>query len=385
VRLGLLWLSGLICAGAVQSGELDGPTAARTGLQYLLRHQSEDGSWGKRPRSCSCPMPPFKTLPDPEVGPADLDTDRIVTSLGSEDPEKRIASQKQLEALGTKGLPALRKGLLSPDLEIRNRCRELIDAVARSLETSSVRSTALAVFAFLSQQVVPTSSESTGDTSLGEAVKKGLKWLISAQKEDGGFDSDDARADAIAGLAVSEAYLLTRVDTLRICSERALEHLRLIKTSDPAFRVIRAMAFERGLQAKLYEKIPLDLEREEADVAAGNELSDLVALAYIQGLRKQQIPEELIENLRRAPIGELGPETLSIRLIPLFSQGVWSRVARKEARNSVRGAIWAAQHNGTGCQRGSWGKGEYREALELSASVISFLTYTAAAAAYEPK
>lgn len=76
--------------------------------------------------------------------------------------------------------------------------------------------TGLALLCFLAHGETPATSERYGPT-----VDKAIKWLVSKQKPDGSFDSN-SYANGIVVYALSEAYALTRIPTLRTAMENGV-------------------------------------------------------------------------------------------------------------------------------------------------------------------
>ncbi len=78
--------------------------------------------------------------------------------------------------------------------------------------------TGLALLTFLAH------GETTSSKDYGPTVEKAIRYLVSAQKEDGifvGYTQQGSYAHAIATYAISEAYGLTRIPDLKTVMERA--------------------------------------------------------------------------------------------------------------------------------------------------------------------
>jgi hypothetical protein len=79
--------------------------------------------------------------------------------------------------------------------------------------------TGLGLLTFLAHGETPTSEQ------YGETVEKAIRFLVSAQNDEGGFcrttSGPGTYAHAIATYAVSEAYGLTQIPVLRDCMEKA--------------------------------------------------------------------------------------------------------------------------------------------------------------------
>jgi len=383
--LSVLCITGISWGVCRQAAIPDGPTAAKHCLSYLARHQSEDGSWGKRPKSCTCALPVLGLEGLKGAAPENAEATRLVESLGSDNDKTRRLSQERLEVLGTQALPALANGLSNSDAEIRGRCRQVLDAITRSRETPSVRATSLALLSFLAQGYGPTSEEHLESIRIGDVVKKGLKWILSKQNDDGGFDGEDPGADALASLAVAEAYLQTGTHPLQYGLERAVDQLKLMKATGPDIRTYRAMAFDSAVKSKICKQLPIELEAETIPLIGRTDLESQIGLAYLQTLKGHQLSTELAQQLRAVHLLALRQENLSMALSPLFSERVWSVVAHPDDRVAFREAIWASQRKDRECERGSWGEGEYKVILERSASISTLLISAGAAGSYEYK
>jgi len=95
--------------------------------------------------------------------------------------------------------------------------------------------TALAILSFLGAGYSQLSKdEFDGDKSIGETVKKSLKWFLRDMGEDGTFQSghDVAFDQVLACLALSEAYGMTAAQPLKEPAEKALAAMYRMQGSD---------------------------------------------------------------------------------------------------------------------------------------------------------
>jgi len=95
--------------------------------------------------------------------------------------------------------------------------------------------TALAILSFLGAGYSQLSKdEFDGDKSIGEVVKKSLKWFLQDMREDGTFGSgyDVAFDQVLACLALSEAYGMTASHLLKEPAEKALESMYRMQGAD---------------------------------------------------------------------------------------------------------------------------------------------------------
>ena len=79
--------------------------------------------------------------------------------------------------------------------------------------------TGMGLLCFLAHGETPSTSERYGPT-----VDRAIKFLVSQQKDDGSFDGN-SYANGIAVYAISEAYALTRIPSLRTAMEKGIERI----------------------------------------------------------------------------------------------------------------------------------------------------------------
>lgn len=84
---------------------------------------------------------------------------------------------------------------------------------------NAVAMTGLGLLCFLAHGETPATSERYGPT-----VDRAIKYLISKQREDGSFDGN-SYANGIAVYAISEAYAMTRIPSLRTAMEKGIERI----------------------------------------------------------------------------------------------------------------------------------------------------------------
>ncbi len=84
---------------------------------------------------------------------------------------------------------------------------------------NKVAMTGMGLLCFLAHGETPATSERYGPT-----VDRAIKFLIKQQKPDGSFDGN-SYANGIAVYAISEAYALTRIPSLRTAMEKGIERI----------------------------------------------------------------------------------------------------------------------------------------------------------------
>lgn len=296
--------------------------AEMTSLTYLARHQSEDGSWGAV--SCACPKSrprrPERVNPD-----AARKADALVKRLESNDIEVREEAQRALETLGTDAIPALLDALdQDPDEETKARC----DAALRSIEDpdrSRLETTALALLAFFGAGYSHRSKETHDDLCYGDVIKKGLIWLICRQGPDGAY-SADARENAIASLALAEAFRLTQSMLFKDQVDRAAAYLREHLSREPRARFWQALAL-RGTPVRFEGDDPWSLAG-----AAFVERSEAKA-RMLTALEPSVLEPELLLAVTIASFRAFGPRHR------------WGPAAK---------SCLVPGQNASGCARGSW-------------------------------
>lgn len=88
-----------------------------------------------------------------------------------------------------------------------------------SASKNKVAMTGMGLLCFLAHGETPSTSERYGPT-----VDRAIKFLVSQQKDDGTFDGN-SYANGIAVYAISEAYALTRIPSLRTAMEKGVERI----------------------------------------------------------------------------------------------------------------------------------------------------------------
>src|SRR5207244_9581856 len=197
-------------------------------FKFLPRHQNKDGSWGARPKRCACedPCETLREAPDPEKIAA------LVRQLGDDNPEARDSVEYALRKLGEPALAALRRGSESADAEVRARCERLRGAIPSNFKgVSDVETTSLVLLTYLGAGYTHLSRDSYG---AGDAVKRGLQWLVAQQDTDGTFNDKDSAANAVAALALTETYGMTASPSCKEPAQRAVAAVERMDSNEPS-------------------------------------------------------------------------------------------------------------------------------------------------------
>jgi hypothetical protein len=177
------------------------PSAVESGLRYLARHQTEDGSWGAAPKGCACPRDDT-----PAVDEAGIRRfHRLIDELGLEEIDRRAAAEKDLLAMGRAVQPMLERAIGTKETEVRGRLEAVLDWIRLEPERGDIELTALAVLAILGDGYCRASRDEVDGIRFGAVLDKGLKWLQAKQEKTGAFDPRDPVAQALATVAVSES------------------------------------------------------------------------------------------------------------------------------------------------------------------------------------
>ena len=305
------------------------------GLYYLARHQNEDGSWGRKPEGCRCDYGPPTTAPhripvDPAV---ELQFVRILERFKEDDISLRERAQQDILRLGSDAAPLLYATSSHRDLEIAGRCRDTLrrlwtnDAETRErwdgLPPGSeggieVQATSLALLCFLGAGYTHLSKDERCDPAVpertycyGKMVKKALQWLLDQQDDEGCFAPCHPTANAIAVLALSEAYGMTAAVHLKEPAQRAVDCLVSTAFNDTSFNVWKTFALKSAVLSELtFPRTTIEeqyrLLREDPSSLA---LAGLVYLHKSLNKPAREGPDQLSKVLNP---DTLEPEVLSV-------------------------------------------------------------------------
>lgn len=320
---------------------LQAEPAVRDALSFLVRHQAADGSWGNAPEGCACPRP---AAPSPA-------TDEDLADLGHDEVARRDAAQRRLEAAEAAAL--LRTGLEKADPEVRARARQALARVGSRASRDDVELTGLALLAF---GAAGAHHRSRGPQ--GEAIQRGLRWLVGRQEKDGRFDPDPV-GHAVATEAVAFHQRSWKSPLLTEPSERATAWLR----ENAADRGMALMSL-RGLVGPARGPEPAGplVWRSGVEAACG---------AVLFRAWAGRTPEESdLSRVNELASGPLAPrETLQVYgAIANVSDGSrWLRAAQNRIRSAPRL---------TGCAAGSWEGPGFRRDVESTASAVLVIVQT---------
>jgi len=338
-------------------------------LCFLARHQLPDGSWGERPEKCSCPL---RKVAEPcdaaTVAP-------LLAALADNDPALRDAAEAKLRALGEPALPHLKRGEEDPDAEVRGRCaalRHLYEFDRR--EGSDAELTGLALLTFVGAGYTHFSKDEHDGFCFGTVVKKGLQWLLARQKELGAFDAKDGSADAIAALALAEAYGMTASQFLKDEAQKAIDRTAAATPRDARGLVWKGMALKSAELGELnfpktaYES--LDAIRDlSGDLAtAGTTLLSI----YVHKNRK----DPRLGGIRALTPLVLDTEARHIATLAAFQLDGPNGPFWQSWNHELKRQILPAQKIEKGeCRRGSWEGQGLRGQVRITATNVLCLEF----------
>lgn len=366
VPWGMILVVAVVLAAAQQ-----GEGAVDLGLRYLARHQSTDGSWGRRVAGCGCPAEPGRPTPAADE-PTAARIDALLRDFDHEDAGRRDAAQKALVAIGAPAVVPVQAAALAGSVEFRARCGATVDEIRAAGTAGDVEFTGMAVLAYLGAGFSPLSKGEVEGRPLGAVVGSGLRWLIDRQKPDGSFGGGTAAADAWAALALCEAFGLTAVEKYREPAQIAVDHLVANPAIDARGLLYQGMALKSAEISDL-EMPKRALEGRYKALAAkrAHEPWSVSLLASIQLLQVFSLKNLRLRDhsgLSGIPVSRMEMETVYVLSLALFQI------------DGPRGPLWSAHneeaklwvipgqvHEHGRCDRGAWAATGTRERIKSAA------------------
>ncbi len=345
-------------------------------LNWIARHQGEDGSWGAGHRACDC-FPPAKPPEAVERKPAVEKTAKpLIAELASEDADARERAHAALVRLGRDAGPFIDDALkTADDADLRARLFAARARVYALAVEPHVEHTSLALLAMLAAGYSHLSKDVHEDINFGTVVKSSLKWLLAHQAPDGNIGAAPkdgiTSGNALAAQALAEAYGMTASQLLKEPAQKAIDWIAskqrasgawgdgkddLIPTVWAALTMKSAELSDLSLPGRALTGPAAWLENQAEN---GKEL-EAAAYAYVGSMldRKRDVSASLkkLEGIKPAEADPL--------LVHLTSNALFRTLAphglQWKAWNEAMKSALVPSKGGRGCDRGSWGDGAAR-------------------------
>jgi hypothetical protein len=208
--------------------------------------------------------------------------------------------------------------------QFSKRCNEKSPCLAPGTHTSPVADvglTSISLLAFLGQGLHLQSKIEIVDTAMGQKhksgdiVKKGIRWLIDHQQEDGSFTPADGQMllynEALATMALSECYGLSRNRELKAPAQKAVDFIVRAQKFNSAgalsgWRYGSREVLERKKSSGVINDTQYLNEIRDVDISVTCWVTMALKSAKISGLK---VPDETMEgafNYSQSVIGQGG-------------------------------------------------------------------------------
>ncbi len=361
------------------------------GIKWLARHQDEDGSWGRRVATCTCPHDDFRGLPpvprDERVGKRAV---ALIEKLHADDADVRQNASLELEGLGIPAAPYLDDVREAKDADLRAHVDELLRKIASKRCPGDVASTAFALLALFGAGYSHLSRDECEAGTLGKVVKRGLQWLIARQNVEGGVgtlpDDGVTVANVLAALAFSESYGMTRSNGLKQPAQQAVDYILLKQRASGAWGAGADDVMTTLWAVQLVKSAELGELRTSA--AAMRRAIDWLGVTAEKGVTVEMAAYVAAANLGKRG-GEAEPVARRLSCVKPCEMPAVTRLVASLAlfqQDGPNGALWkgwneklkdglvlsqkTARH---GCERGSWTPGA-EDRTRTSHTAVQMLT-----------
>ena len=367
-------------------------------LLYLARHQSGDGSWGGVCATCTCARVdvgvPLGIIADPGINGR---VDALIDAFEAPDVDSRTRAGMELLQLGARAVPRLQEGLRRTDPEAALRCRDILEqlykgnaevqALARRAAAprarSAVETTGLSLLCFLGAGYTHLSRDvrvqpmNPRQFHYGEIIKAGLTWLVGRQDGNGAFDSKDPAGNAVAALALFEAYGMTDSPLWKESAQKACDYLLQDRSDDARACAWKAMALMSAELDKLEGNI--QEERKRLQDLLSKRVEPLARSAGFILARRGKTTDDgaLVGDLHAVKLADLGSEELLFVTLGRYHSGgpkcrAWLSWQEPLRDHLLPGQILDAAR----CGDGSWeDAGVFLEVETCALRTLSLLAY----------
>jgi hypothetical protein len=269
--------------------------------------------------------------------PADIRS--LAAALDATDIDERERAVDAIAAEGDAAVPALARLMESGDPEHRGRCAEALARIRRvrlAVRSTSLQRISLGLLALVA----------CGESHHSDATRNAMRKVIGRQKEDGSFDPEDPRGEALAALALVETHALTHSEFLRGPARAAAGRGRIDSDSFATF--VMGVAALRAQECGFGDALSVLLPVHDACADADDEIAIAGSVLFCRAIGRP-VPED-----RRRALHALSPVTLSSEAlvavaIAMRYEGESGLAWRSTARHTFAGSL------GDGCERGSVG------------------------------
>jgi len=343
-------------------------TAVLDPLPYLARHQAYDGSWGSGLDKCTCGHALDPLLTPKEININEATKKKVLAligKLGSSSLDERESAERELIKIGRKGVLQLHEASKSKDAEVRMRAGNILKTMSGVRYRSETRLTAASLLAFLGAGYFHLSKDTHDGICFGDVVRTGLIFLMKRQYVDGSFGTENAVTNAMAALALSEAYGRTRAKLFKEQALRAVRYVGKSKEKGTEFLVWKGLVLMsannsglgKGNAAKLHELSRILAGRKGEFALAGSVLF------------ADKPDGESIKKLTALKGGELDHQTLFVAGVALFSIDGHRSPAWKSWKNNLKRPYRTITTDPKRrlCARGSWKGASLRDRISRTA------------------
>ncbi|MBN8643749.1 MAG: hypothetical protein J0L61_00725, partial [Planctomycetes bacterium] len=208
--------------------------------------------------------------------------------------------------------------------------------------------TSLALLAFLGAGHTHESKADLVDTAMGKRhkigniVKKGLQWLVARQNQDGSFSPDRAFLynEALASMAVSEAYGLTQARFWREPAQRSLDFLQRAQRPSPTGTGLWGWRYASRMDIEQFHRgagSQDDARSASADVAMSKVCSSVDGVMAPRSARRPSSPRRALALFRARRNSRV--TACRVRTAGALQRG--QTTMAQAYRSSTRTGVWA--------------------------------------------
>ncbi len=321
---------------------------------------------------------------------------RLIKDLEGDCIETRDAAEARLRLFGLPAVPSLQRALRSSDLETRSRSRSALEHLWDQQENrwrtspavqggqqSDVEITGLALLCFLAAGYTHMSRDEFSDPlnssrrfKYGEIVKKGILWLTHKAEAEGTFDAGDPVADAVASLAILEAYGCTASVPLKEPAELAAGRITRLQRSGSRFSAWKSMALGSANLDDIPGPFGKELEVLEKESSVLEDFLGVSAGSILKARRSRVRDADHAGRLLQSMEDKQTPEERLFTTLAIFQTGGTDSIAWKAWSSFLPDWLLSTRPKSENhCGDGAW-EGESLEE-KLKTTALHLLTLSA--------